>query len=117
MISRVHRFRGRKSISEVHRRGRPAKGSLFGIKALPNPRRNEFRVAIVVSKKISKSAVVRNRIRRRLFACFRAEELAGLPPFDIVVTVFSPEVATFSQTELIAQLQRQIVKAGIPRQH
>lgn len=36
----------------------------------PNSR-HFTRVAVVVSKKVSKSAVVRNRIRRRVYECLR----------------------------------------------
>lgn len=112
MISRSHRFRGRKSINEVHRRGHGSRGMFFGVKVLPNSRNNTYRVAVVVSKKVSKSAVVRNRIRRRLFACFRQEEFKKLGRNDIVLTVFSAEILEEPQTKLISQLQKMLVQAG-----
>lgn len=50
------------------------------------------RVAVIVSKKVYKSAVKRNRIRRRIYNIVR-HELARHQGggFDIVITVFSPE--------------------------
>lgn len=112
MISRSHRFRGRKSINEVHRRGSGPRGVFLGVKALPNAKHGTYRVAIVVSKKISKSAVVRNRIRRRLFACLRQEEFKNLGSCDVVVTVFSAEILKEPQAKLISHLQKLLTQAG-----
>ena len=113
MLSRNHRFRGRRAIGEVHRRGLGSRGRLFGVKVLPNPRNSTFRVAIVVSKKVSKSAVTRNRIRRRLFACFGQEPFSKIGPFDIVVNVFDVEILKDSPDGLADKLQKQLSVAGV----
>jgi len=54
----------------------------------------------VVSKKISKSAPVRNRIRRRLYELVRVEIANKLSNLDIVITIFDEEVAKLSSPEL-----------------
>ncbi len=107
MISRTHRFRGRKNINAVYRHGTPTRGTLFNLRVL---KKNEgsYRVAVVVSKKVAKSAVVRNRIRRKIYSCFNTPELKNLPPMDIIINVFSPAVATASQSDLLFQLQKQL---------
>ncbi len=50
---------------------------------------------MVVSRKVSKSAVVRNRIRRRIYEIVRlARAEANSPwPYDLILTVFDDKVA------------------------
>lgn len=45
------------------------------------------RFAVVVSKKVLKSAVGRNRIRRRIYEAIRLENPDQLPPMDGIFTV------------------------------
>ena len=73
MISRKHRFHGYGSLRYVYQNGKTVRGPLASLKYVHNPRRDSYRFAIVVSKKVNKSAIVRNRIRRRLFAIIREE--------------------------------------------
>src|SRR5665213_399071 len=61
MISRSHRFHGYNSLRHVYRQGRIARGSQFAVKTALNPNRKTYRVAIVVSRKVNKSAVAGNR--------------------------------------------------------
>lgn len=62
----------------------------------------DFRLAVVVSKKVSKSAVKRNRIRRRVFEKFRVmhKELDRPLKYDIIVTVFDDSVVLMPDGEL-----------------
>ena len=113
MIGRKNRFHGYGSLRQVYRAGRMARGPLFGMKAVANPRRDSYRAAVVVSRKVSKSAVVRNRIRRRLYSSI--QELAGrfAAPHDIVITVFSSTVAELPAAELAGQLKKQLKELNI----
>jgi ribonuclease P protein component len=113
MISRSHRFHGRKSLSYVYAHGRTARGPLFAIKAAPNTKKSGYRVAVVVSRKVNKSAVVRNRIRRRLYAAVRAQEKDLNHPHDIVITVFSDGILKEPAKSLEHQLKRQLSGAGV----
>lgn len=107
MISHSHRFRGRKRINEVYRLGKPSRGELFNTRTLASNTPN-FRVAIVVSKKVARSAVTRNRIRRKIYTCFHSPELKELESVDIIINVYSAEVAKATQPAIIAQLQKQL---------
>jgi ribonuclease P protein component len=60
MISRAHRFHGYNSLNFVYRNGQTVRGPLFAIKYTINPKRKSYRAAVVVSKKVNKSAVARN---------------------------------------------------------
>ena len=92
MISRQHRFRGYGSLKYVYKNGATVRGPLFAVKAIENPKRDSYRLAVVVSRKVNKSAVARNRIRRRLYEAVRQLEVDIIRPYDIVLTVFHNSV-------------------------
>lgn len=109
MISRVHRFHGQGSLNRVYRAGKIVRGPYFAIKYSPAPSAvGAYRAAVVVSKKVSKSAVVRNRIRRRIYEVLRFEALVTTQPYDIVVTVFNDKVAEIPFEELKKSLTSQL---------
>jgi ribonuclease P protein component len=83
------------------------------MKYAENPKRKSYRLAVVVSKKVHKSAVVRNRIRRRVYEIFRREETKFITPQDIVVTIFSEQTAKVSHEELVQQTKSQLRQIGI----
>lgn len=112
MISRGHRFHGYGSLRYVYQHGQTVRGPLTAIKFTTNPRRSTYRLAVVVSKKVSKSAVVRNRIRRRLYEAFRLHLTPGMA-YDMVVTVFHDQVATLPPDELDRLVRAQIKQANL----
>jgi ribonuclease P protein component len=113
MISRAHRFHGYNSLNFVYRSGQTVRGPLFAIKYILNPKRKTYRAAVVVSKKVNKSAVARNRMRRRLYAALREMEPHINEPYDIVLTVFHDSLLEESAGNLSRQLKRQLESAGI----
>jgi ribonuclease P protein component len=113
MISRRHRFHGHNSLSFVYKQGKMVRGGQLALKYAPNSRRKIYRVAVVVSRKVSKSAVVRNRIRRRIYEVVRASDAAITLPYDLVFTVFSDQLASLSATELQQQVLGELRKAGV----
>ena len=115
MISAQYRFRGRSSLNYVYRSGQTIRGPLFSVKYALNPRRTSYRAAVVVSKKVHKSAFGRNRMRRRLYELIRQQQPSISQPYDIVVTVFHDTVLTATSQELSQQLKKQFKMAGITR--
>ena len=113
MISRLHRFHGHGSLSFVYKKGTTVRGQWLALRYIPNNRLNRYRAAVVVSRKVHKSAVVRNRIRRRLYALIREEVPAGVSPHDLVFTVFSERVAVVEPTELRQAVILLLEKAGL----
>jgi ribonuclease P protein component len=107
MISKKFRFHGHGSLKYLFQNGEQARTRFFGIKYIVNQRRDYPRIAVIVSKKISKSAVKRNRMRRRVYEILR-EHFNFEKPYDIAVTVFSDEVLTASYDELKEQLKKVI---------
>lgn len=113
MISRVHRFHGHGSLRYVYQHGQTIRGPLTALKFVLNSRRKTYRLAVVVSKKISKSAVVRNRIRRRLYEAVRLHEPELTRPYDMVITVFHEQLASLPPNELRVMVRAQLRQAGI----
>lgn len=86
MLSRIHRLRKERDIMRVYQKGRGSVNEQIGVKVLASPQ-GATRVAIVVSKKVDKRAVVRNRNRRRLAGIINQWVQTYQPGYDIVVTV------------------------------
>lgn len=109
MLSRNFRFHGLGSLNAVYRGGKSVRGQVLMLKYAKNPKRHNFRAAVVVSKKVHKSAVVRNRIRRRVFELIRVHSDLIHGSYDLVFTVFDQSVATMPAAELekavVAQLK------------
>ena len=113
MISRTHRFHGHNSLSYVYRNGQTTRGPLFSIRSVANPRRQTYRVAVVISRKVHKSAFGRNRMRRRLYEALRQHEAEITEPQDIVITVFHDSLLEATPKDLDHQLAKQLKDAGI----
>lgn len=113
MIGQKHRFHGHSSLRYVYSNGRTVRGQDLAIRFANNPKRSSYRCAVVVSKKVSKSAVKRNRIRRRLYEVIRnnQELLEGTP--DIVITVFTEGVAVLEYEALNKTILRLLSGAGL----
>jgi len=78
-----------------------------------NKNRNSYRLAVVVSKKVNKSAVARNRIRRRLYEAVRLIEEKISQPQDIAITVYHDRIAELPAPELNRLVTAQFKQANI----
>lgn len=113
MLRFTNRFHGHRSLGYVYRNGASVRSHLFSVKSTLNPRRRQPRIAVVVSKKVLKSAVGRNRIRRRLYEIVRHELPQLQQNSDIVILVSSRDVATVPADELRASLTGMLREAGL----
>ena len=113
MISQKNRFHGYGSLRRIYSQGTTVRGPLFAVKALANPKRSSYRAAVVVSRKVNKSAVARNRMRRRLYEQLRELAPGFKTPHDIVITVFHNSLQDESPVKLKSQLKAQLERAGV----
>jgi ribonuclease P protein component len=100
MLSRKNRFHGHGGVRRVYRLGKPTRTNFASLHVLQNERVYKSKVAVVVSRKVDKSAVKRNRIRRRLYALMQSELPKLKTPTELVLTVYQAEVATMPAMEL-----------------
>ncbi len=113
MISTLFRFHGHNSLRYVYANGKAVRSQLFTVKYVPNSHRTHPRFSVVVSKKVIKSAVGRNRIRRRLYEYLRVnmDKLEGT--YDIVVICTSAELRTMPYDQISEQLTQLFEKASL----
>jgi ribonuclease P protein component len=100
MLSARYRFHGHGSLRYVYKNGQAIRTRQLTVKYTRNKHRKHSRFAVVVSKKVHKSAVGRNRIRRRVYEVIRHEQQAISHSHDIVVIVTSSELLTLPAHEL-----------------
>ncbi len=105
MLSIIHRFHGHGSLRYVYKNGRAIRSHLVTIKYVRNIHRKHSRFTVVVSKKVHKSAVGRNRIRRRLYEIVRHELPQIKLPHDVAIMVFSSELISLPHDELVKLIQ------------
>jgi ribonuclease P protein component len=113
MLTNEHRFHGHGSLRYVYKNGRAIRSHLITIKVVGNPHRQHSRFAVVVSKKVHKGAVGRNRIRRRVYEVIRSELPRFKSPHDVAVMVFSGDLISISYDELKAVLRSLFEQAGL----
>lgn len=104
MLSSYLRFHGRRSVLRVLQKGKPSRGAYLQIKTLKTYR-DSYRVGVVVSKKVSKSAVVRNRIRRVIYEAVRKEKLLEGRKMDVLIFVHNVEIGSWPYERLVSELR------------
>ena len=113
MLGFSHRFHGHGSLRFVYKNGQAIRSRLITIKYTNNPHRKSSRFAVVVSKKVHKSAVGRNRIRRRIYEIAR-HEIPSIPrSHDVAIMVFSSEVIHLPADELRETIQQLFSQADL----
>lgn len=109
MLGRTHRFHGYGSVRRAYKEGRGVRGGDMSLRYVSRPTAKPYRVAVVVSRKVSKSAVKRNRIRRRLYEAVRHS--SAVPQgTDIIFTVFNERVAEMPSEDLRHEVEKLLEK-------
>jgi ribonuclease P protein component len=113
MLAFAYRFHGHGSLRYVYKNGQAVRTRQITVKYTPNKHRKQSRFAVVVSKKVHKSAVGRNRIRRRIYEAIRSELPKITSPHDVVVIVTSNELLALPTHELEQLVQHSFQQANL----
>ena len=113
MISSLFRFHGHNSLRYVYTNGKAVRSQPLTIKWVKNSHRSRSRISVVVSKKVIKSAIGRNRIRRRIYEYIRIRLGQLNDVYDIVVITTSPDLKDIPSSELIELLDTLMHKAEL----
>ena len=113
MIGSKLRFHGHGSLRYLYKNSDAVRSRLFTLRIITNPHRKSSRFAIVVSKKVHKSAVGRNRIRRRTYEIVRQEQPFFNKTCDAALIVTNSEVLSISHDELVTMIRELFVQAGV----
>jgi ribonuclease P protein component len=100
MLGSLFRFHGYGSLRYLYKQGRFVRGQNLSIRFAHNPRRQQSRLAVVVTRKVCKSAPKRNRIRRRIYEVMRTQWQHIPPAHDMVITIFEPRFYDMPHDEL-----------------
>ena len=112
MISVRHRFHGYGGVKAVYRDGRTVRGPTMSLKYMDRGKKRGYRAAVVVSRKVNKSAVTRNRIRRRIYEIIRRADPSLTEGRDLVLTVFSDQAAETDAEKLRPAVEKLLEQAG-----
>ena len=113
MISSRYRFHARGGVNFVYKNGQRAKGTLMSMVFVRPNKRKESRFGVVVSKKVLKSAVGRNRIRRRVYAVIESFRPRIKENIDVLIKVQKADVRDVDFAILKAELEQLLKKAEI----
>ena len=112
MLERKFRLGKQQSVARVYKKGRTARAGSLSIRYLAN-NQEDSRLTVVVSKKVAKSAVTRNRIRRRLSETLRHRWADITPGVDIIVTAYEVNLATVNQNQLNQLIDQLLTEAQL----
>lgn len=99
MLSQRYRFHSRGGVNYTYQKGKTIRTPLVSLVYNHNSRGRQ-RFAVVVSKKVLKSAVGRNTIRRRVYEAIRLELPGYREPMDNIFVVYNKSVLTMPFLEL-----------------
>ncbi|MEM9904253.1 MAG: ribonuclease P protein component [Cyanobacteria bacterium P01_D01_bin.44] len=113
-LPKRHRLRSPQAFTQVYRLGRRARGHCVAVKAfkLPKPSRGNDALlgpcfGISISRKVSKRAVIRNRIKRQIRAGLQQLLPRAAPGWHVVISVRSAAVEC-KYDEFLRELEQQL---------
>lgn len=110
MLAKLFRFHGHQAVRRGYRQGSSVRGSLGSLHVHDAA---SFKAAVVVSKKVDKSAVTRNRIRRRVYEQLRLRRPEMGRTAELIVTVYQVEAATMPAAQLKAAVDELLQRAKL----
>ena len=111
MLPKDYRLRLDKDIKILFSQGKSIFGVITGVKYRPNHLKTS-RFAIVIGKKISKKAVVRNRLRRQIRAMLYEELKNFKDGYDLMILV-RPNIINKKREEIYNDLFKVLKKTPI----
>ena len=99
MLAKKNRLRKKKDFGEILKKGKGFKQDFLILKIAKN-KLKQTRFGFIVSQKVSKKAVVRNKIKRRFRAIIRAKEKKLKKGLDVIfITLPGAEKKDFQEIE------------------
>jgi len=109
MLPRKNRVQKDWLINKVRRQGRRLHSDTFKIAIKKRKRGADNRFALIISTKVSKKAVARNKLRRRAWSAL-AQILPQMKPAHDTVITFFPKALECSVAELKKKLEKSFSK-------
>ena len=113
MLAQKYRFHGYGSLKFLYHKGKTYRTRSLALRVAHNSRRENGRVAVVVTKKVQKAAPRRNRIRRRVYEIVRKNWDHITPSHDILISVYAPQAGSMQSDQLENAVIDVLRQAGI----
>ena len=111
MLKKENRLTKDKEFDKVFKEGLASYDKMVGVRVLANSFQH-IRIGVIVNSKVSKSSVVRNKIKRQLRDIFGKEIQKISLGFDIVVLAL-PEIYNKTSKEIEKSIKNQLKKLDI----
>lgn len=112
MLSKKYRFHSRGGVRYVYQHGKTVRSQQMSLVFVPNTK-GMTRVAVVVSKKVERSAVKRNRIRRRIYEALRKNFDLIPGKNDYIFVVYSAEFLKMPFSKIEQALGKLVEEAQV----
>ena len=112
MLNKKYRFHSRGGVRYVYQKGKTVRTPKMSLVFAENTK-GFTRVAVVVSKKVLKSAVGRNRIRRRIYEAIRVNFEDVPKGRDYIFVVYSKELLTMPFGEIEKTLGELVAESKV----
>jgi ribonuclease P protein component len=99
MLAKKYRFHSRGGVRFTYQKGKTIRTPKMSLVHNENSRGNQ-RFAVVISKKVIKSAVGRNRVRRRVYEAIREELQNYHEKKDCIFVIYSKEIKDIDFSKL-----------------
>lgn len=111
MLKKIHRLTKDKDFDNIFKNGRSSYNKILGIKATAS-QQVDSRFGIVVSAKISKKAVERNKIKRQIREIIRARLDKIKSGYDIMI-ISLPDILGKNYQEIEESINRHFKRLGL----
>lgn len=112
MLAKKYRFHSRGGVKYVYQYGKTIRRSKMSLVFCENTR-GFTRVAVVVSKKVAKTAVARNRIRRRVYEALRVNFEFIPEKRDYIFVIYTADVMTMPYNDLVKLLGELVAESKV----
>lgn len=120
MLPKPHRLRDRRHFTIVYQKGIRRNSQALSLRAYQRQPHADLqlptRVGFSISLKVSKRAVIRNRIKRQLRAALRPLLIDVAPGWDLVIVV-RPNAVECDYLDFLQQLKQLLAQAEIFHGH
>ena len=112
MLAKKYRFHSRGGVKYTYQKGKTVRKPQMSLVFNENTR-GFTRVAVVVSKRVMKTAVGRNRIRRRVYEALRENFDLVPKERDYIFVVFDKKVEAMPYKELVKLLGELVAESKV----
>jgi ribonuclease P protein component len=112
MLAKKFKLTGSKDYARVQESGKVFQSDSFGIAYLGRGDSNPSRFGFIVSTKIAKEAVDRNRCKRAMSEAVRIDSINLLPGYDVVFLA-KTNISRVSTSDIMKEVRLSLTKAGL----